>query len=115
MWVDCYGRNNNNSICTNIYSTNNKELVEIMKYPPIKDLKSFIFEAKEIRELYGGVYSPYFCSEYVVGWRDYVYSRTNIKKYHRELIWEYLNYDIEEDILIFEYIRNKNKKSKKKK
>jgi hypothetical protein len=78
-----------------------------MSYPKIKDFKDFLFKAKAIKEEYGGIESPQFCLEYVVGWRNYIYAKTNISLKNRGYMWEYLNDDCTIQELLVEYYRKK--------
>ena len=85
-------------------------------YPKIVDFKDFIFNCKKIRKEYGGVYSDRFYEKnYIANWRDYIYSRTNMTKRQRELMWEYLNYDIKKEALIDELLRHKGHLARKNK
>lgn len=84
-----------------------------MKYPVIKDFRDFINNCRQIRRIYGGVYSPHFYEkDYIANWREYIYSRTNISFKFRLLMWEYLNYDIDKLELINQYIKYKPKNKK---
>lgn len=85
-------------------------------YPKIIDFKYFIFNCSKIRKEYGGVYSDRFYEKnYIANWRDYIYTRTNMTKRQRELIWEYLNYDVEKEVLIVELLKHKGHLERRKK
>ena len=80
-----------------------------MDYPKIKDFKDFLQNADKIKEIYGGVLSEKFSYTYVIGWREYVYTRTNISLKFRHLIWEYINDDIRKIDLISIYLSSVKK------
>lgn len=78
-----------------------------MEYPKIKDFKDFILNADKIKEIYGGILDEKFNYEYAIGWREYVYSRTNISMKLRHLIWEYINDDLTKLELMQLYFANR--------
>lgn len=78
-----------------------------MDYPKIKDFKDFIFKSEVVKKEYGGIMSEKFCLEYVLGWREYIYTRTNLSMKIRHGIWEYLNNDVTKKDLIDLYMQNR--------
>ena len=85
-------------------------------YPKIVDFRYFIYNCKKIRKEYGGMYSDrLFEKNYISNWRDYIYSRTNMTMRQRDLMWEYMNYDIKKEALIDELLRHKGHLARKKK
>ena len=86
-----------------------------MKYPKIIDFQHFVETCDDIKAAYGGINSPKFNLQYVQGWRNYIYSRTNINKKARGVIWEYLNSDIDKVYLAYYfrvYYKSKGKNCK---
>lgn len=78
-----------------------------MEYPKIKDFRDFIDKADKIKEKYGGVLAENFNYEYAIGWREYIYTRTNIALKLRHCMWEYLNDDLRKTDLVMIYLANK--------
>ena len=78
-----------------------------MIYPKIKDFRDFIDKADKIKEIYGGVLSDKFNLKYVCGWRNYIYSKTNISLKFRHYMWEYLNEDVTKIDLISIYLSSR--------
>ncbi len=67
--------------------------------------KSFILYSRTLKELYKSLLMPFFNVKEIRFWRDLLYS-LDIEEWKKDRIWEYLNGDVELEVLIEIYERD---------
>ena len=67
--------------------------------------KCFIMNARTLKELYSGLLMPFFNEKEIRFWRNLLYS-LNLEEWKKDRIWEYLNGDVELEILLDIYERD---------
>ena len=66
---------------------------------------SFILYARTLKELYSGLLMPFFNEKEIRFWRNLLYS-LKLEEWKKDRIWEYLNGDVELEVLEDIYARD---------